>query len=70
MLTNIICDKTRRKHMSHKSHIMKHNNYLYFQLLLNDISITFFKLKVYKVFFNDSYFICLVDMGFCLMFMQ
>lgn len=50
MLTNIICDKTRRKHMSHKSHIMKHNNYLYFQLLLNDISITFFKLKVYKFF--------------------
>lgn len=50
MLTNIICDQTRRKHMSHKSHIMKHNNYLYFQLLLNDISITVFKLKVYKVF--------------------
>lgn len=38
--------------MSHKSHIMKHNNYLYFQLLLNDISITVFKLKVYKVFFK------------------
>lgn len=52
MLTNTIWDKTQRKHMSHKSHIMKHNNYLYFQLLLNDISITVFKLKVYKVFFK------------------